>query len=233
MAADYLEIDLEDKSIDEKLDLIDEIEDSDYFGKNELNILSCLSHDAEEEIRARVAEILVLSDSQVSENILIKLLRDESELVRVNACDSLCNSKSLEVINLLKNRVLKDRSSLVRGYAALSIGDIARNECFNIEELRGFIRFVLKKENVNWVKINLYKVLIMLGDESYLGILINELNNRLYRNRCVAAKVLCDLCDLLRESNIIEIKLALKQRLNVEKVIAVRSQIEKGLNNKV
>lgn len=224
LANDYFDKNLRDMTLVEKLDLIDNIKNSNCFIENDLNILVCLSHDKDDEIRARVAEVIVFSDSLTAEKILIELLKDKAELVRVNACDSLCNSNSIKVLKLLKETILMDKSSLVKGYAALSIADIATRINYNAEELIEFFKSAVKKEKVNWVKINFYKALYMLGDESYLDILINELNNKFYRNRCAIVNI---LSEIVTHENLTKIRAALIERLKIEKTFAVSSTIEK------
>ena len=227
MANKYNKINVKNQDLFGKLDIIDKIDKNNQFTKQEVEILDKLSDDEDEEIRSRVAELLVFVDSKLAEKILVRLLDDKDELVRVNACDSLCNSDSLEVINLLKNKMLKDKSALVRGYAALSIADIATKINSDFHELNEFFRYVHSKEKTQWVKINFYKVLYMLGDNSYLNILISELNNRLYRNRCAAVHI---LSELVSNQNIKLIKTALTERLKVDTSIAVRSTIQKVIN---
>ncbi|KPU45336.1 HEAT repeat protein [Oxobacter pfennigii] len=215
------------KNSNEKLDLIEEIENSDQFGENELRALHLLSQDKDEEVRVRAADTLAFFDSLEAEKILIDMLDDKSGIVRASACDSLCNSTSPEVLELLNKRLLYDKSSLVRGYSALSIVNIANNINYDKQKLSEFMEYILKKEKVTWVKINLYKILIMLGDKSYLKLLIDELNNRLYRNRYVAVK---RLNELVTDENIDEIKSALIRRRKLEKSVAVRDLIDRTLN---
>lgn len=211
-------------SAEEKLEIIESIEAFNAITDEDIIILDTLSKDEESEVRAKVAEILVFSKSPSAERILISLLKDSDELVRINACDSLCISNSSEVLDLLKNKVMKDRSSLVRGYATLSIADIATKiEYNNLEELLDFFKLVLKKEKVEWVRINVYKALYKLGDETNLNLLINGLNSRLYRNRC--ATVNC-LKDIISSKNNELVRFAFTERFKIEKTVAVRNNIE-------
>lgn len=215
---------LDEKNLDEKLSIIEEIEDSEDIAEADLSILDKLSRDKDDEIRARVAEVLVFTNSIKAENILIRLIKDKDELVRVNACDSLCNSNSVETVDYLKERILKDKSNLVKGYAVLSLADVAININYNTDNLSIFLLDVLKKEKIIWVKINLYKALYMLGNKTYLNLLLNEINNRYYRNRCIVVNI---LADLLTSENFLLIKTVLEERLKVEKVNAVISSIQK------
>lgn len=60
-----------------------------------------------------------------AEQILLRLTKDKKWLVRADACDSLCISKSVETYNLLESMAKKDTSGCVREYAVLSLGEIA------------------------------------------------------------------------------------------------------------
>lgn len=225
---DSLQKDFKDKSLDEKLDLIEEIAASNDIDENGLIILECLSKDEDDEVRSKVAEVLVISNSSEAEKILVKLLKDKDELVRVNACDSLCNSNSKEVIKLLMDRAKRDKSTLVRGYAALSIADIVIRINSNRDELVRFFENCIAIEKVTWVKINFYKVLYYLGQKARIKDLLKELDDRLYRNRSATVNI---LAELISKENEEEIKAALQKRLSIEKTVAVRSSIESVLNN--
>lgn len=214
--------DLHKSNLVEKLDMISQLEKLTNFTKKELILLQHLSEDEEEEVRLRTAEILALSNSFEGKKILIKLLEDDNELVRVNACDSLSISNSEKVIEFLKERISKDKSSMVRGYAVMSIADIAIRVNYDLEKLFSFLNKLFKKEKVKRVKISFYYAFYIFGYKEYLSKLINELYCRSYHNRC---KVIHVLNDILSKDNMSIIKLALEERLDKEKTIAVRSTI--------
>lgn len=215
---------------EEKLSILDKIEERLYDEQTSIEYLMTLFNDKEDEIRSRVAEVLILFESFQAKQILLKLLNDKDELVRTNVCDSLSNINSLDVVNILKSKVKNDKSSLVRSYAILAIVDIFINNKFDIKEnLVLFFKTALKKEKIIGVKICYYKALyILLGDNNYLFLLIAELNNRLYRNRCATVNLLISLINKGNKNIIYE---ALVKRLNIEKTIAVKSSIEKIIDN--
>jgi HEAT repeat protein len=157
---------------------------------------------------------------------LKELSNDMDEIVRVNACESLSNNISIDVLNLLKEKACKDNSSLVRGYSAISIANIARRKNDAKIELIKLLKSRLNKEKIIWVKINIYCALYLLGEEKYLYLIIKELNNRLYRNRCAAVNLLAYI--ISNENKRIIIK-SLDERLNIETTIAVRSSINNVL----
>lgn len=65
--------------------------------------------------RAMVAKILVNSESEEGEEILLKLTHDKDSLVRAEASDSLCIGETMETYERLKKLSEKDRIGLVRG----------------------------------------------------------------------------------------------------------------------
>ena len=213
---------------DEKLDIIDSIVDAQDEDDIKLKILKFLSKDKDYEVRIRVAEILVFFNTSESENILLDLLEDNVDLVRVNACDSLCFSKSLQVVELLKNKMIRDKSSLVRGYCALTIVDISNNTNLCKKSLSEFLINALKMEKVKWVKINIFEALYILGLEEYLNLLLDELNNRYYRNRCAIVNTLNNIINNDNYSTIID---RLLERKSIEKSYAVKSSIDKLISN--
>ena len=178
-------LDLEEKSYEEELD------------ENDYSILDKLSYDKEVVIRTLVAEILVESSDEKGEEILLRLTNDNDWLVRADACDSLCISESVTTYNLLKKMAKKDTSGYVRGYAILSLGDIADN--FNKEdELIEFLEDRLKYEKVEFTKINIYAVLYNLGRKEYFDKLLSMINSKKYTNRCA---VVVSLQEIANESN--------------------------------
>jgi HEAT repeat protein len=209
-----------------KLDIIEKIEIEGCYSNKDINILEELSNDKSDEVRARVAEILYFYSPELSQNILIKLSNDKDELVRVNACESLSNNNSTNVFILLKEKACRDNSNLVRGYSIFSVANIARRKKVTDKELIRFFKSRLIKEKIIWVKINLYCALYLLGEDSFIYLIIKELNNRLYRNRCVVVNLLTYITSSKNQRIIID---ALDERLKIEKTLAVKSSINNAL----
>ena len=184
----------------EKEKILRQIEEKSYeeeLDENDYSILDKLSYDKEVVIRTLVAEILVESSDEKGEEILLRLTNDNDWLVRADACDSLCISESVTTYNLLKKMAKKDTSGYVRGYAILSLGDIADN--FNKEdELIEFLEDRLKYEKVEFTKINIYAVLYNLGRKEYFDKLLSMINSKKYTNRCA---VVVSLQEIANESN--------------------------------
>ena len=156
-----------------------------------------LSYDKEVFIRDLVAVILVESSDEKGEEILLRLTNDKDWLVRADACDSLCISESVTTYNLLKKIAKKDTSGYVRGYAILSLGDIA-DKINKEDELLEYLEDRLKHEKVQFTKINIYAVLYNLGQKEYFDKLLSMINSKKYTNRCA---VVVSLQEIANESN--------------------------------
>lgn len=101
------------------------LESKEGYSVEDVRVLSKLAQSADSEIRLRTAEVLVAVAPEWSESLLIGLSKDNDELVRASACDSLGISENVEVYSLLKEIVLRDTSLLVKNYAILSMVDVA------------------------------------------------------------------------------------------------------------
>jgi len=208
--------------------LIEDIRNNNHIGDNELGILKELSYDKDDEVRNGVAEIITDSDSALAQEILFRLMDDKDYLVRTNACDSLRTSKSPIALEVLKTKALKDSSSLVRGYATLSIADIIVNNGFDKQEFIELFSDRLKKEKIMWVKICIYRSLYLIGCREFLDSILTELDNRAYRNRCLVTHI---LADILTEENEDTIMKALLRRKEKENTSAVKRSIENILSS--
>jgi HEAT repeat protein len=217
-------INLDNLNISEKVNLINDIGlNVDKYLKP-LEILRQLSEDESDEVRWTAAEILFNFKNITAEKILLKLMSDPNEVVRVCACESLSNGQTMKTLLYLKERFIKDKSSLVRGYAAGSIVEVAKRRS-NILDLN-LVRFLedrLQIERSSGVKIRIYEALFNYGEEKYFYLLLNEINNKNYRNRCVVVNIMGDLISDENKTIILPI---LQKRFVIEKTKAVKSLIE-------
>ena len=209
-----------------KYELLNELSDLDEITTKDLEILDALSYDEGDEVRVQVAEILENCEDIEAELILIRLLHDKDGLVRATACDSLRFSDSLEVLNLLMDIIKKDKTDLVRGYAASSIGNILLNMDKTDKEYVDFFADLLNREKVTWVKLHIYETLYLLGEGTYLFKLIEMLNHKHFRKR---GAVISILANILSDENKDIIEYCLKRLLEKEETINVRSAIENVL----
>lgn len=182
------------------------------------NILSC----GDEFERTELAQELVNYPISIAEPVLLQLLQDEDELVRVNTCDSLSISNSLDTRNLLLKIAVSGRY-LSRGYAILSATDITVRNKFDGWIMRDFLHKRLKQERSTWVRVAIYTALYQLGEKKYIEDLIALLDNRYYQIRCT---VVHSLENIVHAENSDFIQNALRKRFAVENSVAVRSTMK-------
>ena len=209
-------LDLEEKSYEEELD------ERDY------SILDKLSYDKDVFIRDRVAEILVESSDEKGEEILLRLTNDNDWLVRADACDSLCISESVTTYNLLKKMAKKDTSGYVRGYAILSLGDIA-DKINKEDELLEYLEDRLKHEKVQFTKINIYAVLYNLGRKEYFDNLVSMLNSKKYLNRGSVVNILNYIANEDNRDMIIKVLLEHKKKETAMSVVYTINDVIKEI----
>lgn len=202
-------------SFDEKIDFFENI----AFDENPY--LWDMANDVDEDIRLYLAVKLVNYEDTKSEQLLLHLISDRSDIVRANACDSIYWSKSTEVLDLLLMRA-KDDIYLVRGYAILSIADIllSLNDKSYIRDLNE----LYSKEKSLWTRICYYQSFYRLGLEKYLDLLISSLCAKKYNYRIAAINFLFDIVNETNKQNILE---ALNQHLITEKCETIIQLIKK------
>ena len=196
--------------------------------ENDYSILNKLSYDKEVFIRDLVAVILVESSDEKGEEILLRLTNDKEWLVRADACDSLCISESVTTYNLLKKIAKKDTSGYVRGYAILSLGDIA-DKINKEDELLEYLEDRMKHEKVQFTKIDIYAVLYNLGRKEYFDNLVSMLNSKKYLNRGSVVNSLNDIANEDNKDMIINLLLEHKKKETAMSVIYTINDVIKEI----
>lgn len=215
-------------TLDDKYNKIEEIENKDTITKEDFIFLETMSDDEDGDIRCTTAEVLFYFYNQDVERIMLKLLKDSDELVRVSACEALGQSKNMQVAEILKKYV-SDGYPLIRGYAISSIAKININmDIVGDSEIVDFLKESLETECDDWVKVNYYVALYIMGQDTYFQNILDAINNESYQVRCFAINCLVDIADEEKRDLIID---ALKKRLEIEKpeCIAVISTIERAV----
>ena len=215
----------------EKEKILRQIEEKSYeeeLDENDYSILNKLSYDKEVFIRDLVAVILVESSDEKGEEILLRLTNDKEWLVRADACDSLCISESVTTYNLLKKIAKKDTSGYVRGYAILSLGDIA-DKINKEDELLEYLEDRLKHEKVEFTKINIYAVLYNLGRKEYFDNLVSMLNSKKYLNRGSVVNILNYIANEDNRDMIIKVLLEHKKKETAMSVIYTINDVIKEI----
>ena len=215
----------------EKEKILRQIEEKSYeeeLDENDYSILNKLSYDKEVFIRDLVAVILVESSDEKGEEILLRLTNDKEWLVRADACDSLCISESVTTYNLLKKIAKKDTSGYVRGYAILSLGDIA-DKINKEDELLEYLEDRLKHEKVQFTKINIYAVLYNLGRKEYFDNLVSMLNSKKYLNRGSVVNILNYIANEDNRDMIIKVLLEYKKKETAMSVVYTINDVIKEI----
>ena len=215
----------------EKEKILRQIEEKSYeeeLDENDYSILNKLSYDKEVFIRDLVAVILVESSDEKGEEILLRLTNDKEWLVRADACDSLCISESVTTYNLLKKIAKKDTSGYVRGYAILSLGDIA-DKINKEDELLEYLEDRLKHEKVQFTKIDIYAVLYNLGRKEYFDNLVSMLNSKKYLNRGSVVNILNYIANEDNRDMIIKVLLEHKKKETAMSVVYTINDVIKEI----
>ena len=215
----------------EKEKILRQIEEKSYeeeLDENDYSILNKLSYDKEVFIRDLVAVILVESSDEKGEEILLRLTNDKDWLVRADACDSLCISESVTTYNLLKKIAKKDTSGYVRGYAILSLGDIA-DKINKEDELLEYLEDRLKHEKVQFTKIDIYAVLYNLGRKEYFDNLVSMLNSKKYLNRGSVVNILNYIANEDNRDMIIKVLLEHKKKETAMSVVYTINDVIKEI----
>ena len=182
-------MDTKQETID--LDFIGNCSRKHSLNKSERQRIAKLSGSNSYDIRYAVSELLAIFPCSESENILLSLLHDDDAMIRASVCDSLSFSRSAQTRDRLTEH-LKDKNKLVRGYAALSIGDIQRH-LDDTERTVAVLQSSYRKERSKWCRLAIARSLLLLGDASYADDLLNAVNDRSYQIRGFALKLLIDL----------------------------------------
>ena len=144
----------------------------------DFHIVRQLSNDTDAEVRSQCAETLALIPCEESESILVSLLDDADNLVRANACDSLKFSHSKLIVKKF-----------------ITIADILAN--ISEGQFSGEVVQLFKNneatEQSDWVKIAIYRSLVMLGENEYFIPFLNMLHSSDYRNRIFVLNIIDDI----------------------------------------
>lgn len=216
------------QTADWKLETLSELENAKWPTDTDWISITRFAHDEDSEIRYRTCELLALFPSPESEQLLLGRLNDQDRLVRASACDSLSFSKSLETLQALK-RAAEDRTCLVRGYAVISLADVQLHSETNPKETIAFLKKVESQESSDWVRIFLYRSLLILGEYTYGRLLLGMVHNRYYKNRCAALSLLEELVANGYVDYLPGIKAVLEDCISVEQAYSVKLKLEKLL----
>jgi hypothetical protein len=183
-----------------------------------------LAEDEDSEVRQFVAELLARDHSFDSEIILVGFLKDEDELVRAEAADSLSYYSGDNVLSALMSSCKDDESEIVRSYALLSYWDVyfGDNPDISKESIAKTLSELNEFENSLLVKLEYAGLLYLCGDLDMLDYLLLELNNS---DHYIRNTVMNNLLKVSNEDNIHFIQEALKPYYKNESVNFVKKKM--------
>ncbi len=221
-------VDIINLSEEQQNRLIDEIgKHSDDLTEEDMEFLKVLSKSKFSDVKINMAGILVNCETPESVNVLLSMVDDEDDLVRVNAIDSLCNCQDVKVMKILMEIAQKDNSELVRRYAILSAVDIADNiEKCDYTAVAHFLKQRAKRESDIGIKLACYR-LYLFDDKNYLTQLEMGLLDADYRNRCATVHGLSEIADSKNSEHIRNILIKARE---AEKIYTVTDAIDHALS---
>lgn len=173
------------------------------------------------EVRMRAIEALGDFQSSQVDSRVIGALSDPDELVRASAVEAFVACRRPMGAGAL-DRLVDDRSSLVRCSAAIALGDLLRFEAKELIERR-----LNRARTGDEERVGLVYGLIKLGQRERFPAFLDGLFHDFYRIRCATANLLPDL--VAEGDRPFTINL-LKSALQRERTIAARSSIEFALD---
>ncbi len=148
------------------------------FDEFQMNTLHNLAYSKNSTVRRRTAVLLGRQYDSKSEDILYHLTFDKNEIVQLEAIDSLSIGKTIKSMQRLV-MLLKSNDYYIRYFAVQSLYDIYRNSGFDSEnkdlDFLVKIRCELEKEENDLVRIALYKVAYLCGENEALAAIIRIL----------------------------------------------------------
>lgn len=205
---------------DEKIELVDMIEDLKVLNNNHFEILKQFSYDNCSFLRSRCAALLVNFINEDSMNLLIKLCQDEDSFVRTEAYDTLGVFWFGQSEEILFRAIQKENDDLALSYAILSWADVVKHLHDNFKNQIAFVISLINQKYSEDVLLSCYYALYTFGNQQALERMIEFLNNKSYHVRCSTLNLLHDVSN---STNVNLIEESINKLLKTEKEIAVRS----------
>lgn len=177
--------------------------------------------------RSRVASILVADNSEKTISTLLQLTYDQNRLARTEAVDSICVAKTTEAFDRVASLAQHDPEWLVRGYAVMSLLDIAVNMGGDTIEVKKKIANQLveymSKETDAWVLGRYYCTLYFCGEKMYLQQILDSLKDE---DGDVRARTVQDFFDILTPENETIIAETAAYYLPIEEDVGIQNRLK-------
>lgn len=213
----------------EKVNLIDSIENVDNFTDEHFGTVLKYISDKDELVRSRCVYMLgefMLSDfrTEKSMELLLEMCSDKDAFVRTETYDSLSLFPDKRAESLLYKAVLNEPDELARGYAVLAWSDIV----YCLHEKYGddikFLLDIIEKEKSEMCRLDCWYGLYRFGYEPALFNMLDFLKSNDYCIRCAVLNLLSDIMKTEDKDIIIY---EVDELIKTEKTIAVRCDAEK------
>jgi HEAT repeat protein len=209
-------------NIEQELEFLQQLEESnESLRKEDVEHVTRLLGVKSDEIRCQAAIAAGFRFSPDFEQPLIRLLRDEKLIVRVNACDSLSNSCNMAVTAELLP-LMASRNRLERGYAMLSFSDIALNAGAPKDKALDVLKTYLEAEKDDWAKVFGIEAAAQLGERDVLVSLYRLIGSKDHHARLVSVKCAERFADELDSAKLIS---GLTEQLARETDVTIKGQI--------
>lgn len=176
------------------MDVLRELQINKLPDETTFDFLDRLCEDSHAEVRLYACEALQEFPCSKTEKRFLQLLHDPDELVQCEACEALSSSKSEQVLNNLIT-IARENNGMLRGYAVISLTDIQKNIDTISEKVIAFLLELLQEETDNWVRIAIYRSLIVLGVDGYASAFLLHRKDMDYHNRCLMLNFLKEILD--------------------------------------
>lgn len=216
--------------VNEKVNLIDSIENIDTLDEIHFKILKKFSYDKNSFVRSRCAALLINFETEKSLKILLRLSSDNNALVRTEAYDSLGIFYFPEVEKALFRAINLEKDCLAKQYSILSWADVVSQLHDDFKENIVFVQNIIDSNQTEdydscHIRLSCYYALKLFRCD-VINNMIDFLNSDEYTIRCSALNLLNDVADDTNR----ELIRSVVELLKTEKTVAVKCEAEKILN---
>lgn len=185
-----------------------------------------LSVDDSTEVRLNVAETLAVVSFEKSEDILVNMLEDKSDMVISEVCNTLRRSKNKDILDILFSK-FESGSHIVKGYALLAAVDISVNSGIGSDEkLKALLDKGLSDYHA-WVKIAALRCAVYLGQHEYEENLVEYLFDKYYGSRIFALSLIEELCEKKKFNDLSLLVRRLNERIKTEPVTHIKERMDR------
>lgn len=204
---------------EEKINLLISYGDMASLSSEHFAVLKRLSFDDDSFVRSLVAPPLVFFVNDEAKQILLVLARDNDELVRTEAYDSLSVFAHDDVESFLEKAMQTEKDELARSYAISSWADVVVSLGHDTTEKKDLLVRLKSEEKTDRCRLDFCYAQYIFGEESVLDEILGYLQNEDYQIRCSSLSLLKEIVD---ENNRDRIKKVLEELLMTEATVAVK-----------